>query len=143
EGLGGGADRVMLVGVGGSYFGARALFDALRTEYHNELPPEARLGTPRIYFEGNNVDNDALQDLLDLIQITCVDPERREERWAVVTISKSGATLEPAVALRVFRREAAEYYGLRSEWLRALFAAVTGPTSKQRDLLRASRHASG
>jgi glucose-6-phosphate isomerase len=131
------ADRVILLGIGGSYFGARALFEALRTAYHNELPPEARLGTPRIYFEGNNVDNDALQDLLDLIQITCVDPERREERWAVVVVSKSGTTLEPAVALRALRREAAEYYGLRSPWLKQLFAAVTGTTSKLRDLFTA------
>jgi glucose-6-phosphate isomerase len=131
------ADRVILLGIGGSYFGARALFDALKTEYHNELPPEARLGTPRIYFEGNNVDNDALQDLLDLIQITCVDPERREERWAVVVVSKSGATLEPAVALRALRREAVEYYGLRSPLLKQVFAAVTGTASKLRDLFKA------
>ena len=67
---------------------------------------------PRIYFEGNNVDNDALQDLLDLLQITCVDPELREERWGVVVISKSGGTLETAAAYRVFRREAAEYLRL-------------------------------
>ena len=69
---------------------------------------------PRIYFEGNNVDNDALQDLLDLLQITCVDPDQREERWAVVRSASPATPLEPAVALRVFRREAAEYYGLRS-----------------------------
>ena len=56
--------------------------------------PRTRLGVPRIYFEGDNVDNDALQDLLDLLQITCVDPEQREERWGVVVISKSGDTLE-------------------------------------------------
>src|SRR5207302_1175462 len=65
---------------------------------------------------------------------------RREERWAVVCTSKSGTTLEPAVALRVFRREATEYYGLRSEWLTRLFKAVTAPTSKLRDLFKASGH---
>ncbi len=92
---------------------------------------------PCIYFEGNNCDNDALQDLLDLLQITCVDPERREERWAVVAISKSGDSLEPAVALRVFRREAAEFYGLRSEWPKALFVPVTGTTSQLRNLFAA------
>jgi glucose-6-phosphate isomerase len=135
------ADRVVLLGIGGSYLGARALFEALRSAYHNELSPETRLGVPRIYFEGNSADNDSLQDLLDLLQITCVDPERREERWAVVCVSKSGSTLEPAVALRVFRREATEYYGLRSEWLTRLFAAVTAPTSKLRELFQASGHA--
>jgi glucose-6-phosphate isomerase len=134
------ADRVVLLGVGGSQLGARALFQALKSAYHNELPPEARLGVPRIYFDGDGFDNDAFQELLDLLQITCVDPEQREERWAVVCVSKSGATLEPAVALRVFRREATEYYGLRSEWLHTLFAAATGATSKLRAQFTAQGH---
>jgi glucose-6-phosphate isomerase len=137
------SDRVVFLGIGGSYLGARALFEALRSAYHNELPDESRLGVPRLYFEGNAADNDALQDLLDLLQVTCVDPERREERWAVVVTSKSGSTLEPGVALRVFRREAAEYYGLRSEWLKQLFVAVTGAQSKMRDLFKAYGHADG
>ena len=41
-------------------------------------------------------DNDALQELFDLLQLTCVDPETRDERWGVVVISKSGNTLETA-----------------------------------------------
>ncbi|PYK07798.1 MAG: glucose-6-phosphate isomerase, partial [Verrucomicrobia bacterium] len=114
-------DRVVILGIGGSYLGARALFESLCNSYHNEMTPESRLGVPRIYFEGNNVDNDALQDLLELLQNTCVDPELREERWGVIVISKSGGTLETAAALRVFRREAAEFYGSRSERLRELF----------------------
>jgi glucose-6-phosphate isomerase len=131
------ADRVVLLGIGGSYLGARALFDALRSSYHNELPPEKRLGVPRVYFEGNNADNDALQDLLDLLQTSCVDPDLREERWAVVVISKSGGTLETATAYRIFRREAIEYYGSRSEWLKQIFVAITGASGKLRDLCKA------
>jgi glucose-6-phosphate isomerase len=130
-------DRVVILGIGGSYLGARALFEALRSAYHNELPTDARLGTPRIYFEGNNADNDALQDLLDLLQTTCVDPELREERWGVIVISKSGGTLETTAAYRIFRREAAEYYGTRSDRLRKLFVPVTGAAGKLRDLCRA------
>src|SRR5438552_16564961 len=103
-------DRVVFLGIGGSYLGARALFEALRSSYHNELPAESRLGVPRIYFEGNNVDNDALQELLDLLQTRCVDPEIREERWGVIVISKSGGTVETAAAFRAFRRELKEYY---------------------------------
>ncbi len=68
-------DRVVVLGIGGSYLGAQALFDALCHTYHNELPAKLRMGMPRIYFEGNNVDNDALQDLLDLLENTCVDPD--------------------------------------------------------------------
>src|ERR1700726_2352488 len=50
-------DRVVVLGIGGSYLGARALFEALRSSYHNELPSKDRQNSPRIYFEGNNVDN--------------------------------------------------------------------------------------
>ncbi|HJT77116.1 MAG TPA: glucose-6-phosphate isomerase, partial [Gemmataceae bacterium] len=131
------ADRVVVLGIGGPCLGARALFEALRSTYHNELPAETRLGVPRLYFEGDGADNDALQDLLDLLQTTCVDPEIREERWAVIAVNPPGDTLEPAVAYRVFRREAVEYYGARSPWLRQLFVPVTGSGGKLRDLARA------
>lgn len=133
-------DRVVFLAAGGSSLAARALFEALCSRYHNELPPETRLGVPRVYFEGDSTDNDSLQNLLDLLQITCVDPEQREERWAIVTVSKTGDTLEPGVALRVFRREATEYYGLRSAWLGELFSAVTGGESKLRQLFEAYGH---
>ena len=86
-------DRVVVLGIGGSYLGAKALFDALLSGYHNELPDRLRMGRPRMYFEGNNVDNDSLQDLLDLLENTCFDPELREERWGAVVISKSGGTV--------------------------------------------------
>jgi glucose-6-phosphate isomerase len=135
------ADRVVILGIGGSYLGARALFEALRSTYHNELPAETRLGVPRIYFEGNSFDNDALQDLLDLLQTTCVDPELREERWGVIVISKSGGTLETGVAYRTFRREATEYYGSRSERLRQLILPITGSAGKLRELCKAEGYA--
>jgi glucose-6-phosphate isomerase len=134
------ADRIILLGAGGDLLGARVLFRALRSSYHNELPPETRLGIPLIHFEGDNVDNDSLQDLLDLIQGSCVDPERREERWAVVVLSKSGDTIETSTALRVLRRDAVEYYGLRSPWLRELFVAVTGPDTPLRQKFKAEGH---
>jgi glucose-6-phosphate isomerase len=134
-------DRVVILGIGGSYLGARALFEALRSAYHNELQPETRLGTPRIYFEGHNFDNDALQELIDLLQTTCVDPELREERWGAIVISKSGATLETAAAYRVFRREAAEYYGKSAERWRPLILPVTGATGKLRELCKADGYA--
>jgi glucose-6-phosphate isomerase len=135
------ADRVVVLGAGGSYLGARSLFEGLCRSYHNELSPENRDYVPRVYFEGNNTDNDALQGLLDLLGTTCVDPEIREERWAVVVISKSGSTLETAAAMRVFRREAAEFYGSRSERLRELFIPVTGPAGNLRSLCKAAGYA--
>ncbi len=123
---------MIILGNGGSCLGAQALTDALRSAYHNELPHEARPGIPRIYFEGTNVDNDAMRDLLELIETSCVDPELREERWGLIAINKTGNTLETAAALRVFQRDAREYYSARSDRLKTLFVAVTGPSGKLR-----------
>ncbi len=131
------ADRIVLLGIGGSYLGAKALFDGLRSAYHNELLPRDRPTIPRIYFEGNNADNDALQELFDLLQLTCVDPELREERWGVVVISKSGGTLETAAAYRAVRREMIEFYGHHSPLLKSLLVPITGTDGKLRSLMRA------
>jgi glucose-6-phosphate isomerase len=127
-------DRVVVLGIGGSYLGARALFDALCASYHNEQPDRMRMGRPRLYFEGNNVDNDSLQDLLDLLENTCVDPEVREERWGAVVISKSGGTMETAAAYRVIRGELARYYGNTPETIQKYVVPVTGPSGKLHDL---------
>ena len=119
-------DRVVVLGIGGSYLGAKALFDALRSSYHNELDAKDRPGVPRIYFEGNNVDNDALAELFDMLEKTCIEPTKREERWGVVVISKSGGTLETAAVYRAVRREMKEYYGLHAPELSQLVIPVTG-----------------
>ncbi len=130
-------DRVVVLGIGGSYLGARALFDSLCHVYHNELPARMRMGRPRVYFEGNNVDSDSLQDLLDLLENTCVDPELRDERWGCVVVSKSGGTIETAAAYRVIRNELSRYYGSGAEKLRNYIIPVTGLTGKLRDLCKA------
>ncbi len=130
-------DRVVVLGIGGSYLGAKALFDALCHTYHNEMPVKMRMGRPRMYFDGNNADNDPLQDLLELLENTCVEPDLPEERWGVVVVSKSGGTLETAAAYRAVRAEAAKFYGPKSDWLKQLIVPVTGPKSKLRDLARA------
>src|SRR5207248_2627351 len=101
------------------------------------LPSKDRQQSPRLYFEGNNVDNDALQELFHLLQLTCVEPENRDERWGVVVISKSGGTIETAVAYRAIRRELTEYYGLHSPRLTQLVIPVTGKTGKLRELCKA------
>jgi glucose-6-phosphate isomerase len=130
-------DRVVVLGIGGSYMGARALFEALCPNYHNELPPKARAGKLRIYFEGNGFDNDSLQDLLDLFENTCVDPAIREERWGAIVISKSGETLETAAAYRIFRAEAMKFYGSQPEKWRRYFLPVTGAQGAFQDLVKA------
>ena len=119
-------DHVVILGVGGSYMGARAMFEALKSTYHNQLPAENRMGVPRIYFEGFHLDNDSLNDLLELLQNTCLNPDEQLERWATIVVSKSGKTMETAAALRVFRKEAAELYGSKSEMFRKMFVPITG-----------------
>ena len=94
-------DRVVLLGIGGSYMGARALMEACCPPYYNELSRADRGGRPRLYFEGNNVDNDATQGLLAMLpRDTTSRP--LDDDWAIVVVSKSGGTIETAVALRQF-----------------------------------------
>ena len=130
-------DRVVVLGIGGSYLGARALFDSLCHSFHNEMPAKMRMGKPRIYFEGNSLDNDSLQEFFELLDNTCVEPELFEERWGVVVTSKSGTTIETAAAYRAVRAEAARYYGPKSEMYRHSIVPITGPKGKLRDLCRA------
>ncbi|MGA2618098.1 MAG: glucose-6-phosphate isomerase [Thermoguttaceae bacterium] len=119
-------DRVVVLGIGGSYMGARALMEALCHPYHNELGREARRGRPRLYFEGNNVDNDAVAGLLDLL--------RCEPDWAIIVISKSGGTLETAVGLRLFLEALRTACGGDEEKFRRRVVPVTGRSGRLRDL---------
>jgi glucose-6-phosphate isomerase len=96
--LSGAVENAVVLGIGGSYMGARALLEALCHAYYNDAPRNVRGGRPRMYFEGNNVDNDALADLIGLLKA-------RDERWGIVVISKSGGTLETAAAFRILLRE--------------------------------------
>jgi len=121
-------DRVVVLGIGGSYMGARALFEACCHPYHNELSRDARGNRPRIHFEGNNVDNDSMRGLLDLLD--------SDERWAIIVISKSGGTLETAAAFRVFF-EAMSSAGADEKKLAERVVPVTGETGRLRELSEA------
>ena len=119
-------DRVVVLGIGGSYMGARAMFEACCHPYHNELSRQARKDRPRIYFEGNNVDNDATSGLLDLLE--------GDQNWGIIVISKSGGTLETAVGLRVFLDALRKSCGGDEAKLRRRLLPVTGETGRLRDL---------
>jgi glucose-6-phosphate isomerase len=127
-------DRVVFLGIGGSYMGARACFEALCHPYHNEMSPDYRDGVPRISFQGHNVDNDATGGLLELLEVMGDDPTHLGDRWALVPISKSGGTLETAVAFRLFRDALEDFYGRDSDEAREFVIPVTGETGKLRDL---------
>jgi glucose-6-phosphate isomerase len=127
-------DRVVLLGIGGSYMGARALFEALCNPYHNELSRADRHGVPKLYFEGNNLDNDTVAELLSLLRMQCRNPKELAERWGIVVISKSGGTLETAAAFRIFLDALEQYYGRGTDDSRNLVVPVTGETGKLRKL---------
>jgi len=115
------AQRVVVVGIGGSYMGAKALMESCCHPYHNQIAPTERGGRPELYFEGNNVDNDCIWGLLDLLG---------EEPFALVPISKSGSTLEPAAVLRQLLRRLQRNCQKVDRAVGELLVPVTGQESK-------------
>lgn len=91
-------DVLIVIGIGGSYLGARAAIEFLRSPYYNSLKKD----TPDIYFAGNSISGSALSDILKLCE---------GKRVSVNIISKSGTTTEPAVAFRVLRELLETRYG--------------------------------
>jgi len=115
-------DAVVVLGIGGSSMGARALLEACCHPFYNEVAPPLRGGRPKLYFEGNNVDNDAVQGLIELLA-------QHRGRWGIVAISKSGGTLETAAVLRILLREL-ENSLESNRRLADYFVPVTGSGSK-------------
>ncbi len=126
-------ENLVVLGIGGSYMGMRAMFEALCDPCHNELDRESRKGVPRIYFEGWNLDTDHQSALLSLLRqrASQFGPETPEGRTAVIVISKSGGTLETAVAFRTFREFIEQHF---PESVTELIVPVTGDTGRLRDL---------
>jgi glucose-6-phosphate isomerase len=91
------SDALVVVGIGGSYLGARAVIELLRSPWHN-LHPDG----PQIFFAGNTLSSDALWELRELL---------RDKDFSLNVVSKSGTTAEPAVAFRVLRALLEEKYG--------------------------------
>jgi len=91
-------DILIVIGIGGSYLGARAAIEFLKGPYYNQL----RGDLPEVYFAGNSISGSYLADLIKMCE---------GKRVSVNIISKSGTTTEPAVAFRVFRKMLEEKYG--------------------------------
>ena len=128
-------DAVAVLGIGGSYMGARAMMEACCDPYHNELSRAARGSKPRLYFEGNNVDNDASVALLNRLAAGGYGDSPAEQRYAIVVISKSGGTMETAVAFRQFLAAMESSLGAdASDQLGRLVVPVTGESGKLHDL---------
>ena len=95
------SDVLLVIGIGGSYLGARAAIEFLQHNFYNILPKEQRK-TPEIYFVGNNLSSAYISNLIDVIG---------DRDFSINMISKSGTTTEPAVAFRVFKKLIETKYG--------------------------------
>lgn len=95
------SDVLLVIGIGGSYLGARAAIEFLSHSFYNNLPKEKRK-TPEIYFVGNSISSKYIHDLMDLVD---------GKDFSINIISKSGTTTEPAIAFRVFKEMLIEKYG--------------------------------
>lgn len=95
------SDVLLVVGIGGSYLGARAAIEFLSHSFYNVLPKGKRK-TPEIYFVGNSISSKYIQDLKDVLE---------GKDFSVNIISKSGTTTEPAIAFRVFKKMLIGKYG--------------------------------
>lgn len=87
------SEVLIVIGIGGSYLGARAAIEFLRHNFYNTVSKEIRK-TPEIYFVGNSISSTYMKHLIDVIG---------DRDYSVNVISKSGTTTEPAIAFRIFK----------------------------------------
>lgn len=95
------SEVLLVVGIGGSYLGAKSTIEALTNSFHNDLDEDDRK-TPKVYFAGNNISGRYLKHLVELV---------KDKDFSVNVISKSGTTTETAIAFRVFRDLLEKKYG--------------------------------
>ncbi|SKA85140.1 glucose-6-phosphate isomerase [Caloramator quimbayensis] len=115
------SDVFIVIGIGGSYLGARAAIEMLNHSFYNVLSKDKR-NAPQIFYVGNNISPVYLQDLLDAIDGKDI---------SINVISKSGTTTEPAIAFRIFKDYLEKKYG-KEEAKKRIFAT----TDKERGALK-------
>lgn len=112
---------LIVIGIGGSYLGARAAIEALRNSFYNMLDQSARK-TPEIYFVGNSISSTYIGDLMDLVG---------DRDFSINMISKSGTTTEPGISFRFFKEKMIAKYG-REEAAKRIYCT----TDKARGALK-------
>ena len=115
------SEVLLVIGIGGSYLGARAAIEFLRHSFYNNAPKEIRK-TPEIYFVGNSISSTYIKHLIEVIG---------DRDFSVNVISKSGTTTEPAIAFRIFKELAEKKYG-KEEAAKRIYAT----TDKARGALK-------
>ncbi len=117
----GDSEVLLVIGIGGSYLGARAAIEFLRHSFYNSVSKEIRK-TPEIYYVGNNISSTYINHLVEVIG---------DRDFSINMISKSGTTTEPAIAFRVFKKMLNEKYG-KAEAAKRIYAT----TDKSRGALK-------
>ena len=107
------SEVLIVIGIGGSYLGARAAIEFLRHNFYNMVPKEIRK-TPEIYYAGNSISSTYLKHLIDVIG---------DRDFSVNIISKSGTTTEPAIAFRIFKEMLEKKYG-KEEAAKRIYATT-------------------
>lgn len=107
------SEVLVVIGIGGSYLGARAAIEFLRHSFYNSVSSDIRR-TPEIYFVGNNISSTYMNHLKDVIG---------DRDFSVNIISKSGTTTEPAIAFRIFKKLLNEKYG-KEEAAKRIYATT-------------------
>ncbi|HJC23322.1 MAG TPA: glucose-6-phosphate isomerase [Candidatus Eisenbergiella merdavium] len=107
------SEVLLVIGIGGSYLGARAAIEFLRHSFYNSVSKEIRK-TPEIYFVGNSISSTYIRHLIDVIG---------DRDFSINMISKSGTTTEPAIAFRVFKEMMEKKYG-KEEAAKRIYATT-------------------
>ncbi len=114
------ADILIVIGIGGSYLGARAAIELLKSPFYNNLKKD----TPDIYFVGNNINPTYLKEILSICEGKDI---------CVNVISKSGTTTEPALAFRIFKKLVEDKYG-KEEAKNRIFATTDAKRGTLKEL---------
>ncbi|MGI6108401.1 MAG: glucose-6-phosphate isomerase [Eubacteriaceae bacterium] len=123
------SEVLIVIGIGGSYLGARAAIEFLTPSFNNNLTKEQRGGAPEVYFAGNSISGSYLQDLINVLG---------DRDFSVNVISKSGTTTEPGIAFRIFKKMLEEKYGKEGAAKR-----IYATTDKARGALKTLADAEG
>ncbi len=115
------SEVLLVIGIGGSYLGARAAIEFLRHNFYNSVSKEIRK-TPEIYFVGNSISSTYMKHLMDVVG---------DRDFSINVISKSGTTTEPAIAFRIFKEMMEKKYG-KAEAAKRIYAT----TDKARGALK-------
>lgn len=107
------SEVLVVIGIGGSYLGARAAIEFLRHSFYNNVSKDVRK-TPEIYYAGNNISGTYLKGLVDVVG---------DRDFSVNIISKSGTTTEPALAFRIFKEMLEKKYG-KEEAAKRIYATT-------------------